>query len=61
VKIFFQKSIFFEKNFKKIYLSKMICEKKISGKNFAKFILPTLVEISSNGLKLEETEIFLLQ
>jgi len=64
-KIFFAKNIFLKKKiakkfFQKIYFSKKV-SKKFSRKNFVKFFLPTLVEVSSSGLKLEENEIFLLQ
>ena len=40
---------------------KKLCEKNFPEKILQNFFLPTLVEVSSNGLKLEENEIFLLQ
>ena len=49
----------FEKFAKKIFFKKNL-RKKISRKNFANFFLPTLVEVSSSGLKLVDNEIFLL-
>jgi len=51
----FVKKYIFEKNFAKNYFSK-----KIWKKNFVKFFLPTLVKVSSSGLKLKENEILLL-
>ena len=60
--IFFPKNIFFEIFLyaKKIFFKK-ICKKKFSKKNLRKGFLPTLVEVSSSGLKLKENEIFLQQ
>jgi len=55
---FFPKNIFFSKNF----LQKNIFQKKnLPEKILRNFFLPTLVEVSSSVLKLEEYEIFLLQ
>jgi len=60
--------IYFEKNCEikicKKYFWKKICEKKFvekkfSGKKISKKFLPTLVEVSSSRLKLEENENFL--
>ena len=70
-KIYFLKKNFckkniFEKKFVTIFFQKNIFFKKNVRKNFSKnilriFLFPTLVEVSSSGLKLEKNEIFLLQ
>jgi len=51
--------MFFEKIHKKNFKKNL--RKKISEKILRNFFFPTLVEVSSSGLKLEENEIFLLQ
>jgi len=62
--IFFQNffRIFCEKGFLENKLVKIFfVEKKFSGKILRRKFLPTLVEVSSSGLKLEGNEIFLIQ
>ena len=54
-----KKNIFRKKILQNIFQQKFA--KKISEKILRNFILPTLVEVSLSGLKLEKNEIFLLQ
>ena len=56
------KNIYFSKKIgKKLIFQKQICEKIFWIKFCKFFFLPTLIEVSSSGLKFEENEIFLLQ
>jgi len=52
----FCKQIFLKKNLREKFLKKYIFQKKFE----VPFFSATLLEVSSNGLKLEENEIFLL-